>query len=424
MLNKKARLYILFVSVIGILFIFYSLIQLNHMQIVDVILFGALAALAESSPIYISKEVTLSVAFAIDLMAIVLLGPYKGAIVAVLGYIMKVDKVDHNKIIHIFNRPLYKSLFNISQIALSTGAGGIAYVLLGGAVGRQIIPSYLIPAVAGGLVYYILNSFMISYLITLLNEKPFLYVWRKDFKWTQSDMLFLIFLGVIMASAFVRYKYISLALFFVPLVMIRYTLKLYMDSKQSYYETINVLIKALEAKDKYTAGHSKSVEKITRLLCKELGVNEYFTERVQIAALLHDIGKIGIPENILNKPGKLTPDEYDVIKYHPVYGYEILKDVAGLKDICTWIRYHHERFDGKGYPDGKKGYEIPLESQILSLADVFDALVSDRPYRKAFTQDEAYTIIIESNEKQFSPDIIKAFKRAYEKHKEDFKHDF
>lgn len=424
MLNKRVRLYILFVTICGVLFIYYSLLQIDYNRWIDIVLFGALAALAESSPIYISKEVTLSVAFAIDLMAIVLLGPYKGALVAVLGYALKVDKVDHSKIVHIFNRPLYKSLFNISQIALSTGAGGIAYVLLGGIIGKQIIPNYLVPAIIGGLVYYVLNSLIISYLITLLNEKPFLYVWRKDFKWTQSDMLFLIFVGIIMASSFVQYGYISLALFFVPLFMIRYTLKLYMDSKQSYYETINVLIKALEAKDRYTAGHSKSVEKITRLLCKEFGVSEYLTERVQIAALLHDIGKIGIPENILNKPGKLTESEYNVIKYHPVYGYEILKDVAGLKDICLWIRYHHERFDGKGYPDGKKGYEIPLESQILSIADVFDALVSDRPYRKAFSQDEAYKIIVESSEKQFSPDVIKAFKRAYEKHKEDFKHDF
>ncbi|WP_026486000.1 HD-GYP domain-containing protein [Caldanaerobius polysaccharolyticus] len=424
MLNRNSRVYIFLVSMFGVLFIAYSLINVDITKLVNIVLFGALAALAESSPIYISKQVTLSVAFAVDLMAVLLLGPYSGALVAVLGYVLKLDKTDHNKITHIFNRPFYKSLFNISQIALSTGAGGIAYVLLGGIPGKQIVYIYIVPAFIGALIYYMLNSLMISYLVTLLSNKPFLYVWRKDFKWTQIDMLFLIFLGIIMASAFMQYGYISFALFFVPLFMIRYTFKLYMDSKQSYYETINVLIKALEAKDKYTAGHSKSVEKITSLLCRELGFSEYLTERVQIAALLHDVGKIGIPESILNKPGKLTSEEFEVIKYHSEYGYEILKDVSGLKDISLWIKHHHERFDGTGYPDGKKGHEIPLESQILSIADVFDALVSNRPYRKAFTREEAYDIILNSNGTQFSPEIIEVFKKAYEKHKEDFTHDF
>jgi putative nucleotidyltransferase with HDIG domain len=248
-------------------------------------------------------------------------------------------------------------------------------------------------------------------------------VLTKDFKWAIPNFLFLAFLGIVMTEAFVRIGYISFVLLFIPLFMVRYMFKLYIDLKQSYYDTINVLMKALDAKDKYTAGHSQSVERIAALLSRELGLSESHIERIRIAALLHDIGKIGVKEEVLNKPGKLTDEEMNLIREHPVKGYEILSEVPSLKDVALWVRYHHEWYNGSGYPDGLKGEEIPLEAQILSLADVFDALVSDRPYRDAFSQEEAYKIILDHEGTQFSPKLIDAFKKAFEKHREEFKHD-
>jgi putative nucleotidyltransferase with HDIG domain len=392
-------------------------------RIVDIILFGFFAILAESMPIHIAKEISVSVAFAVDLMAVLVFGPYEGALIAAIGIAFQIVKDPDGRIKHLFNFPYYKTLFNMAELALSVGIGGLIYKYTGGFPGTYVYPKYLFSAILGAMVYYILNTSIVAVLLSLLTNKSIAYVFSKEIKWMVPNFLFLAFLGIVMSEAFIRIGYVSLILLFIPLFMIRYMFKLYMDSKQSYYDTINVLVKALDAKDKYTAGHSKNVEKIAALLCREFGLSESHTEMVRIASLLHDIGKIGVKEEVLNKPGKLTDEELSIIKEHPQKGYEILRDVPALKEASLWVKYHHEWYNGSGYPDGIKGDEIPLEAQILSLADVFDALVSDRPYRKAFSQEEAYKIILEHEGSQFSPKIISAFKKAFEKNREEFKHD-
>lgn len=424
MLNKRVKIYISLIITLGLFFIIYSMLKIPSNRIIHIILFGIFSALAESMPIYISKDFGVSVAFAVDLMAILIFGPYGGSLVASLGIILRVGRYADGRIWHIFNMPFYKTLFNVSQLALSVGMGGIIYEYTGGIPGTYIYPQHLLSAILAAIVYYLLNTSIVAILLSFLTNKSLIYVLTKDFKWMIPNFLFLSFLGIVMTEAFVSIGYVSLILLFIPLFMIRYMFKLYMDSKQSYYDTINVLVKALDAKDKYTAGHSQNVERIAEMLCREFGLSDSHIERIRIAALLHDIGKIGVKEEVLNKPGKLTDEELSLIQEHPQKGYEILKEVPSLKDVSVWVRYHHEWYDGSGYPEGLKGDEIPLEAQILSLADVFDALVSDRPYRKAFSQEEAYKIILEHEGTQFSPKIINAFKKAFEKSREEFKHDF
>jgi putative nucleotidyltransferase with HDIG domain len=423
MLNKRVKIYISIIIIVGLFFIIYSILNVPTNRIVDIILFGFFAALAESMPLYVTKELTVSVAFAVDLMAVLIFGPYEGSLIAAIGVGFQVGKYMDGKIRHIFNFPYYKTLFNISQLALSVGIGGLIYRYTGGVNTNYIYPKYILSALLAAMIYYFLNTIIVAVLVSLLTNRRIKYVLTKDFKWMIPNFLFLAFVGIVMSEAFIRIGYISFILLFIPLLMIRYMFKLYIDSKQSYYDTINVLVKALDAKDKYTAGHSKNVEKIAALLCREFGLSESQTEMVRIAALLHDIGKIGVKEEVLNKPGKLTDEELSIIKEHPQKGYEILRDVPALKEASLWVKYHHEWYDGSGYPDGIKGDEIPLEAQILSLADVFDALVSDRPYRKAFSQEGAYEIIVANEGTQFSPKIINAFKKAFEKHREEFKHD-
>lgn len=423
MLNKRVKIYISIIIALGLSFIIYSILNIPINRVIDIILFGFFAALAESMPIYIAKDFSVSVAFAVDLMALLIFGPYQGSLIAAIGMAGRVGRYSDGKTWHIFNMPFYKTLFNVSQLALSVGIAGLIYEYTGGIPGNYIYPQHLLSAIFGAIVYYLLNTSIVAILLSFLTNKSLTYVLTKEIKWMVPNFLFLSFLGIVMSEAFIRIGYISFILLFIPLFMIRYMFKLYMDSKQSYYDTINVLVKALDAKDKYTAGHSKNVEKIAALLCREFGFSESHTEMVRIAALLHDIGKIGVKEEVLNKPGKLTDEELSIIKEHPQKGYEILRDVPALKEASLWVKYHHEWYDGSGYPDGIKGDEIPLEAQILSLADVFDALVSDRPYRKAFSQEEAYKIILEHEGSQFSPKIISAFKKAFEKNREEFKHD-
>ncbi|MBP2071870.1 HD-GYP domain-containing protein [Thermoanaerobacterium butyriciformans] len=422
-MSKKLIFYISFIVVCGLSLITYSMFKVNPHHITDVVILIIFAAVCESLPIYINTNVSVSVAYAVDLMALLLFGPYEGALIASIGNLLLIRN-SNGKIKYVLNTPYYKTLFNISQIAISVAVGGFVYEYLGGKIGSDVYPNYIIQSIIAATVYYFLNNLLVTTLIAILLEKPFLKTWTKDFSWMVKNFLFLAFIGILMTSVFVKFGYIALLIFFVPLIMVRYMFKLNMDLKQSYYDTINALTKALEAKDRYTLGHSKSVEKLAVYLCREAGFSEAHTEMVRIAALLHDVGKIGIVENILNKPGKLSKEEYDHIKQHPVSGYEILKDVPFLKNVRYWVRYHHEWYNGNGYPDGISGRQIPLEAEILSVADVFDALVSDRPYRNAYTREEAYKIIVDSEGTQFSPRVIRLFKRAYEKNKEDFKHDF
>lgn len=170
------------------------------------------------------------------------------------------------------------------------------------------------------------------------------------------------------------------------------------------------LATALEAKDLYTRGHSERVTKYAVGLATALGLSPREIEQVRRGSLLHDIGKIGIREEILLKPGKLTPEEMDHIKSHTVRGYEICSPLSSLQEVLPCIRSHHERLDGSGYPDGLKGDEIPLMGMITAVADAYDAMTNDRPYRKGFTNEKAIKIFEdEIASGQWKPEIVQAF---------------
>ncbi|SFA69838.1 HDIG domain-containing protein [Bacillus sp. cl95] len=199
-------------------------------------------------------------------------------------------------------------------------------------------------------------------------------------------------------------------LYYVSLVMMRY------EKKDSLYtKTAQALIIAIEAKDKYTQGHSIRVSdyavSIGRCM-KEAGY-KIELDTLKVAALLHDIGKINIPSKILEKEGSLTDQEYNTIKKHPVYGYETAKDMGFQQDILEAILYHHERIDGTGYPNRLVDKEIPLFAKIIAIADTFDALTSNRPYRAAFSPEAAREIILENAGKQFDEHIAVYFKESY-----------
>ncbi|MFQ6001830.1 MAG: HD-GYP domain-containing protein [Anaerolineae bacterium] len=181
------------------------------------------------------------------------------------------------------------------------------------------------------------------------------------------------------------------------------------DLERSYLGTVEALRTAVEVKDKYTAGHSQRVAEYAVQLGRLAGLSEEELKSLEEAALFHDIGKIGIPEEILNKPGRLTDDEYQMVKAHPQRGEEILKPVPFMEDRIPLVRHHHERYDGSGYPDGLRGEEIPLGARILLVADTFDALTSSRAYRPAYSQKEAISILLQSKGTQLDPRLVDLF---------------
>ena len=186
-------------------------------------------------------------------------------------------------------------------------------------------------------------------------------------------------------------------------------INLYQSIEKFYIELVETLAKIIDAKDSYTADHATRARMRAVKLARKLNVSEKLLKNIEYAALLHDMGKIGIDERIITKPGKLTDEEYKEMKKHPQIGYHILSPIEFLRPVAEIILYHHEWYNGSGYPDGLKGEEIPLGSRIVSVIDAWDAMTSDRPYRKALSKDEAIKELKKSAGIQFDPKVVDAF---------------
>ncbi len=183
----------------------------------------------------------------------------------------------------------------------------------------------------------------------------------------------------------------------------------YGDLKKAYLDSVKVLAEAIDAKDPYTRGHSDRVRRMSLRIAVSLGFTEERMEILEYGALLHDIGKIGIKDEILRKPGPLSPEEYRMIQEHPLIGAKIVEGIDFFKDKIAMIRNHHEHFDGKGYPDGLAGEAIPLEARLIAVPDAFDAMASSRPHRGSMPTEHILVEMEKHKGKQFDPRILKIF---------------
>ena len=180
----------------------------------------------------------------------------------------------------------------------------------------------------------------------------------------------------------------------------------YTAMRQMFEGITRSLVSSLDAKDAYTCGHSNRVSELSVELARRAGYDDETVDRIRLAGLLHDIGKIGVDDSVLKKPGRLTDDEFEQIKQHPVIGYEILKGIDALQDILPAVRHHHESMDGSGYPDGLSHDAIPRDAQILAVADAFDAMTSDRPYRRGMSLEKVTRIFRDGRGSQWAADLV------------------
>jgi putative nucleotidyltransferase with HDIG domain len=224
------------------------------------------------------------------------------------------------------------------------------------------------------------------------------YSYKKNYKFTDGQAKLLIILASRAAQAIENAR-------------------LYENIQRTFRETIEGLVSALEAKDKYTSGHSRRVTEYALLIARALDLPEDEIERIDRAGLLHDIGKIGIRLEALNKPGKITTEEHEMFKDHTLMGKQILESIHFLREIVPLVMYHHEWWDGSGYPEGIKGEQIPLGARILAIADSYDAMTSDRPYRQAMSQDEAIAELKKYAGTQFDPALVDIFINELEKNR-------
>lgn len=359
-------------------------------------------------PLYVRDDCTVDLSFISTLASILTLGPEFAVIISMISYPLSVSTTfDGKERIHIFNTAPIKTLFNMGNCNIALMIGGVAYYMLGGTPGNITLPGVLPPA-----FFYIVLSIAANVVVILLY---YLSSQETDLRTMVAPMFLGLLpsialsspIGYFLAMLLVMHNGAWLALLFMlPLLLARYSFKLYLDGQRQQYSIIRAFAAALDAKDTYTQGHSSRVAAYTAQIATEMGLPEQRIRRLYDAALFHDIGKIGVPDSILQKPSALTPEERAIIQRHPQTGVDILRNLDSYQDLLPFILHHHEFYDGRGYPDHTKGDELPLDTYILGAADAFDAITSDRPYRSGRSPQAAASILMAESGKQFHPRVV------------------
>ncbi|MBN1461249.1 MAG: HD-GYP domain-containing protein [Armatimonadetes bacterium] len=356
---------------------------------------------ADLSPISLpGASADITVSSTLDYAAIALFGPAPAAMIEVISTFVTQ---------FIFaRRPAYKVLFNVCLFVITISAAGAVFVLLGGREARSI-GDLLLPLGACGLVYYTVNTGGVSIIVGLSERLSPWRVWQRTYVWTLIHLACFVPLGALIVVVYRVVGIPGVVLFLLPLLLARYTFKMYTDMREVHIETVRALTSAIDASDPFTRGHSDRVLEYATAIARRMGLPERLVETIQYASLLHDIGKIAIQHDVLLKPGALDDKEWETMKSHPQTGARIVEDLRFLKGAYEVVLHHHERYDGSGYPDGLAGEQIPLEARIVNVADAFDAMLSNRPYRRALSLASAISELRKGSGSQFDPDVARVF---------------
>jgi diguanylate cyclase (GGDEF)-like protein/putative nucleotidyltransferase with HDIG domain len=376
------------------------------------------SALKVSLPLASSGS-TMSVSYAVDFAALLLLGADQTMLVAAASAWSQCTFRTQSR-----SAP-YRTLFSMASLVLTVKAAGWVYTLLGG---TSAVPftwlSITKPLVGAATTYFVLNTLLIAMAIGLSTGQAIWRVWNENFLWSAPSYFVGALAAAIAASVIDRGGYWMASLAAAPLYLTYRTYKVYMGRIQDqqrhvaqvsdlHLATIEALALAIDAKDQTAQSHIRRVQVYAAGLARALGMPETEIQGVKTAALLHDIGKLAVPEHILSKPGPLTQEEFQKIRIHPQVGAEIISGVPFPYPVAPLILSHHERWDGKGYPAGLKGEDIPLGARILSVVDYFDALMSERPYHKAMGFDAAIGLLRQESGKALDPRVVRTFVEMY-----------
>jgi diguanylate cyclase (GGDEF)-like protein/putative nucleotidyltransferase with HDIG domain len=364
---------------------------------------------------------TMSVSYAVDFASLLLLGPNETMIVAAASAWSQCSFRIKER------NPAYRTLFSMGCLIITVQAAGLIYrwiepssvdVADGFSAWIKALPK---PLVGAATAYFLINTTMVATAIALSTHQRLVKVWNENFLWSAPSY----FVGAGAAALAVGiFNFVSvmwlLPLAAAPLYLTYRSYKVYLgriDDEQRHVRemadlhlaTIEALALAIDAKDQTSQSHIRRVQLYAAALARALGMSENDIQGVKTAALLHDIGKLAVPEHILSKPGPLTPEEFQKIRAHPKVGADIISAVPFPYPVSPLILSHHERWDGKGYPTGLKGEDIPLGARILSVVDYFDALMAERPYHKAMGFDAAVGLLQQEAGKGLDPRVVDKF---------------
>jgi diguanylate cyclase (GGDEF)-like protein/putative nucleotidyltransferase with HDIG domain len=313
----------------------------------------------------------------------------------------------------------YRTVFSIANIIVATALADLAGSFVGDLSVQDDWRKLVVPTLAGATAFFFANTLLMAQAVALESKKSAVVLWREQFLWSAPACFVGAIVGVL--AAYLIHTSPSLAGFVaIPIVLFYWGYRTYLDfiEKQQvmHIATVEALARAIGARDQTLEAsktvsdtHVRRVQRLAVTLARRAGMSQDEVKGVEVAALLHDIGKLAVPEHILNKPTKLTDEERKLIHQHPTVGAEIIGAVDFGYPVATLIASHHERWNGEGYPRGLKGEEIPLGSRILGIVDYFDALIADRPYHKAKPEREARLIIKEEAGNFLDPELVKMF---------------
>ena len=385
------------------------------------------------------EAAVVSIAGIISITTIIIFGPLAGALIDVCsGIVTAITTAASSRKEPTQKRAslVRRALFNIGMFVVSTILSGYAYILCGGQIGKINILMNIFPLIVLVSVREFLNIFILIGVLSIQTAQSFYGIWKNNFgPVIPIGVIGGVFGGGLLAFSYVNFGFAGLAIFFLPVLATSYSLRLYTSNMRVYVNDLEKVNKDLDdanlgllqtmaavidAYDVYTSGHSSQVAIYASEVAKKMGLHSKEIDILFKAALVHDIGKVGIPDTIIGKQGSLTNEEYIIVKRHPVIGADIVGQMKGLQGLVSLVRHHHERWDGKGYPEGLAGEQIPVSVRILTLADTLDTLCSDRPYRPTRSFDEVVAEIKRCSGTQFDPNVVTAFLSLVEERGRDY----
>lgn len=426
-LGPKAQLYVLVVSAGGLAVLLRCIDSLFQHPIKSGWLI--LAALTLFSGLFTIKvpklQARLSVSETFVFASVLLFGPCAGTLTVALDILI----ASSLRFKHRPQEPI-RVVFNVSAASVSIWAAGqIFYALAGvqplsetqGTETTVRLPDIFLPLVALATSYFVFNSVFVALALALEKTANAFVIWRNNFLWLSVNYFGSASVAALLVS-YTRTVDLTVLVMIGPLLLISYlTFKTSFNRiddatrhveevDRLYLSTIETLATAIDAKDQVTHGHIRRVQRQTLTLARELGLKEESQlKALEAAALLHDTGKLVVPEHILNKPGKLSAGEFERMKMHAAAGADILSAISFPYPVVPIVRHHHENWDGSGYPDGLRGTDIPIGARILAVIDCFDALTSDRPYRRRLSDAEAMEILMQRRGSMYDPLVVDTF---------------
>lgn len=427
----------------GIAFALTGIATQHSIDVFTIGLFVALAVIAEVLQVDLYGRGTVSVSVALNFAAALICG--LPGLTLVSAAIVLAHRVRQQGTL---DWPaLYKTGFNWATHLLAGVAPVLVIRLIGVPLDMTNLPLLLLPVIAAGLAYFFIDSVLIATVVSLVaGDNPFR-LWNERYRWLTGHYMVLCVMGLFLAMAYSGLGAVGVLVFTMPIFMMRFAQKQYITQTEHSVrelqrmneelthanaevlaasrtvESLNeelflTLSKLIDARDPYVGGHASKVADYAVAIAEDLGLAAERMGPLREAGFLHDIGKIAISEAVLHKPARLTAEEYEYVKTHAALGGEFLETCRGLRHLSPFVRHHHERWDGQGYPDLLAGDNIPLEARILAVCDAVEAMASDRPYRKGMSLDEVIAEVKRCASTQFDPSVAASFVRVAERERE------